>query len=260
MISGMVSSGWPEERIWVSDLSADVRASYYEKHPGVNCTADSVEAIRTADVVLLAVKPQILKTVVESCKDAILDKDPLVISVAAGIRMDDIVNWLDGGASVARVMPNTPCQVREGAAAICANDRVTDTQRRLAETIMASVCGCTVWVEGDAQMDIVTAISGSGPAYFFLLIESMIEAGVKLGLPREITQRLAVQTAYGAAKTVRDTHEDPKGLRLKVTSKGGTTEKAINTFEDQGLRRIVGNALEGARTRSQELAEKFGSS
>jgi pyrroline-5-carboxylate reductase len=181
----------------------------------------------------------------------------LVISVAAGIRIDDIDRWLGGGNAVVRTMPNTPALVKSGATALYGNKRVSGKQRELAESIMRAV-GLTLWLDEESQMDAVTALSGSGPAYFFLIIELLQQSGIKLGLSADNARLLALQTAFGAAKMALESPDDSTKLRERVTSPGGTTERAINILEDGNIRELFERALSGACERAGELADQLG--
>jgi pyrroline-5-carboxylate reductase len=181
---------------------------------------------------------------------------PLVISIAAGIRSSDLTRWL-GGLAVVRAMPNRPALQNCGVTGLYAAPTVTSTARSLAAEILGAV-GVAVWVEEEAQMDAVTAVSGSGPAYFFLLIEMLEAAGTSLGLPQAVSRRLALETAYGSGCMARDAVDSPAELRQQVTSKGGTTEAALRHLESHGVRVIFNQAIAAAAHRSQELADQLG--
>jgi pyrroline-5-carboxylate reductase len=184
-------------------------------------------------------------------------QQPLVISIAAGIPAATLGNWLGKSIAIVRTMPNTPAMVQSGATALYANANVSEDQRSTAESILRAV-GIAIWVEDEAQMDAVTALSGSGPAYFFLFMEALQAAGQELGLPESTAQLLALQTAFGAAKMALESNEDAATLRRQVTSPGGTTEYAIRTFQEGGLEALVSKALLAAADRSRELAAEFG--
>ena len=181
-----------------------------------------------------------------------------MISIAAGIREATLRDWLGAGAAIVRTMPNTPAMVQSGATALYANPAVTDEQRSIAESILRAV-GIAIWVDDESLMDAVTALSGSGPAYFFLFMEALQTAGCELGLPPETARLLTLQTAFGAAKMALESTEDAATLRQRVTSPGGTTERAIAVLQDGGFEALVGKALQAAATRSRELADEFGS-
>ncbi len=256
LLGGLISDNCPPTNIWVAEPNEQRREALVSRY-GINTTADNNELLAAADVVVLAVKPQVLRDVCLGIAESQQQHQPLVLSVAAGIRVADIDRWLGGNCAIVRTMPNTPALVQSGATALFANERVTDVQRELAEGIMRAV-GLTLWLEQEALMDAVTALSGSGPAYIFLVIELMQQAGVKLGLPQESARLLAVQTAFGAAKMALESPDDSTTLRARVTSPGGTTERAIAIFEEGGIRELFEKALEGARDRAVELAVQLG--
>ncbi len=256
LIGGLISDGCPAGNIWVAEPDA-VRRETLGNRYGVNTTADNRELVAAVDVVVLAVKPQVLGEVCLGIAEEQQDDKPLFLSVAAGIRIADIDRWLGGNCAIVRTMPNTPSLVQSGATALFANNRVSAEQRELAEGVMRAV-GLTLWLEQESQMDAVTALSGSGPAYIFLVIELMSQAGTKLGLSEESARLLAVQTAFGAAKMALESPDESTTLRARVTSPGGTTERAIDILEEGGIRELFNKALEGARDRSIELAVQLG--
>jgi pyrroline-5-carboxylate reductase len=256
LLGGLISDGFAAENIWVTEPDAGRReelAARYDIHTG----ADNAELVNAVDVVVLAVKPQMLHDVCQNIAAAVQGSKPLVVSVAAGIRAADIDRWLGGDNAIVRTMPNTPALVKSGATALYANNRVSDDQHELAEAIMRAV-GLTLWVEDEAQMDAVTAVSGSGPAYFFLLIELLQQGGIKLGLPEKSARLLALQTAFGAAKMALESADDCAELRARVTSPGGTTERAISILQDGDIAELMEKALTGARDRATELADQLG--
>jgi pyrroline-5-carboxylate reductase len=214
-------------------------------------------AAARAGIIVLAVKPQVMQDVAGELAATVAAHRPLVISIAAGVRESTLRAWLGDGTAIVRTMPNTPALVQSGATALYANPAVSEEQRSHAESIMRAV-GLALWVEGEEQLDAVTALSGSGPAYFFLLMEAMQAAGSKLGLPADTARLLALQTAFGAAKMALESPEDPATLRRRVTSPGGTTERAISVFQEHGFEDLVERAMEAAAGRSRELAEEIG--
>lgn len=256
LLGGLISDNCPPGNIWVAEPDAGRREALASRY-GINATADNRELVARADVVVLAVKPQVLREVCLDIAEAQQAHQPLILSIAAGIRVADIDRWLGGNCAIVRTMPNTPALVQSGATALFANDRVTSAQRELAEGIMRAV-GLTLWLDQESLMDAVTALSGSGPAYLFLVIELMQQAGVKLGLPEESARLLAVQTAFGAAKMALESPDQSTTLRARVTSPGGTTERAIAILEEGGIRALFDKALAGARDRAVELAEQLG--
>lgn len=256
LLGGLISDNCPPGNIWVAEPDAARREELASRF-GVNTTADNGELVAAVDVVVLAVKPQVLNKVCRGIADAIQAHQPLVLSVAAGIRIGDIDRWLGGNCAIVRTMPNTPALVQSGATALFANERVSAERRELAESIMRAV-GLTLWLAQESQMDAVTALSGSGPAYFFLIIELLQQTGAKLGLPEESARLLAMQTAFGAAKMALESPDESTTLRARVTSPGGTTERAIGILEQGGIRELFEKALSGARERAGELADELG--
>ena len=209
-----------------------------------------------ADIVVLAVKPQVLAAVAQDLAPVVQEQQPLVISVAAGIRIEHLQHWLGPDCAIVRTMPNTPAMLQAGATGLFASDRVSEEQRSLAESLMRAV-GITVWVQHEGLIDAVTALSGSGPAYFFLIMEQMIRSARTLGLGEEEATLLTLQTALGAARMALESDDSPATLRARVTSPGGTTEQAIRVFEQEGLEQIVKQAMTAARDRSIELSSQL---
>lgn len=257
LIGGLVADGWPEDALWAVDPNPGQREVLAAQWPGLHLGEDGAEAIAHADVVVLAVKPQVLGEVCRALAGAVQARRPLIVSIAAGVRSADIERWLGGQLAVVRCMPNTPALVGCGATGLAANERVSPTQRAVAESILRAV-GLTVWLDDESALDAVTALSGSGPAYLFLVMEALEDAGVQLGLPRETARLLALQTAFGAAKLALESDEDAATLRARVTSRGGTTERALQVLETGGLRELMAQALTAARDRSRELADQLG--
>ncbi|HRJ51808.1 MAG TPA: pyrroline-5-carboxylate reductase [Candidatus Thiothrix moscowensis] len=221
--------------------------------PDVLATTDNQQAMLDADVVVLAVKPQVMCEVAESLRDIAQRGRPLFVSIAAGIREEALNRWLGGNLPIVRCMPNTPALVQAGATGLFANEHTSEEQRSLAESILRAV-GITLWFEEESKLDAVTAISGSGPAYFFLVMEAMQAAAEKLGLKAEDAHLLIVQTALGAARLALESNDPPAELRRKVTSKGGTTAAALQVLNDGGLVELFDQALKAAENRSRELA------
>lgn len=256
LIGGLTGDNFPAKQLWVSDPSAEHTSALADRF-NVNTTPDNTDLAANVDVIVLAVKPQVLRAVCEEIAESVQKHRPLVISIAAGVRITDICRWLGGTVALIRTMPNTPSLVKCGATALFANQQVNGTQRELAEGIMRAV-GLTLWVEDESLLDTVTAISGSGPAYFFLVMEMLENSGTELGLPRETARLLALQTAFGAAKLALESPDDSATLRAKVTSPGGTTERAIAIMEERGIRNLFEEAVSGAKTRATELADILG--
>ena len=254
LLSGLIASGHSPQHLWVSDINPETLATL-AKNLNVNTSASNEELINAVDVVVLAVKPQALSSVAKSAAILIRQKKSLVVSIAAGISQHSLSQWLGADTAIVRCMPNTPALVLTGATALYANVQVTPEQRNLAENIMRAV-GIALWVNEESELDAVTAVSGSGPAYYFLLMEAMEKAALELGL-NEVTARLLVQqTALGAAKIGLESSESPEQLRKRVTSPGGTTQKAIETFEQGGFTELVSKALHAARDRSIEMSKE----
>jgi pyrroline-5-carboxylate reductase len=262
LIGGLIGKGARASSITVSEPLEAGRQALVRDF-GVRVTADNAEAVRGAHVVVLAVKPQLMSGVARALAPALRDALPLVISVAAGIRADRLQHWLGAGTPgmgihVVRAMPNRPALIGAGASGLYADGSVPEASRKLAELVLGST-GLVVWVHNEDHMDAVTALSGSGPAYFFRLAELMAEAGVALGLDADVARQLAAQTLAGAGQLVAgERTPDIARMRAEVTSKGGTTEAALNTFAGQGFDRLVAAAMTAAERRSRELAAQFG--
>ncbi len=221
----------------------------------VKSYSDNVEATKGADVVVLAVKPQIMQQVCEPLAEALKTQNPLVISIAAGINLKNLEKWLGGHpTAIVRCMPNTPSLVQSGMTGLYANEQASKEQHNLAESIMRTV-GSILWLDNEDLMDTITAVSGSGPAYFFLVMEAMQDAAQKMGLNAEDARLLVLQTAFGAAKLALESSDDASVLRQRVTSKGGTTEAALKKLIDGGLPSIFEEALVAAAMRSKELSK-----
>ena len=256
LIGGLTQAGVPAARITVSDPLAATREAL-ARDLGVNVTADNATAVAGATVVVLAVKPQQMAPVAKSLAPALAHR-PLVISVAAGIRAADLSRWLGPAVPVVRSMPNRPALIGVGASGLFADAGVGSAHRQLAERVLAST-GICIWVKTEADLDTVTALSGSGPAYFFRLAELMAEAAVAQGLDADTARRLAAQTLAGAGQLVSAERDaDLARMRAEVTSKGGTTEAALNVFAERDLPGTVAAAQAAAAHRSRELAEQFG--
>lgn len=258
LIGGLIAQGHPADSISVSDPNESQR-SELEQQFGIKTFSDGEPAIEGADIVVLAVKPQVMKAVASSVAAAAKKsvKQPLFVSIAAGINLYSLQAWLGAEQAIVRCMPNTPSLIQLGASGLFANQHTSIVQKNLAETVLKAA-GIVQWVQSEAEIDAVTAVSGSGPAYYFLLMEAMIDAGVDLGLSRETASELTIQTAIGASQMAKESDVDVAELRKRVTSPGGTTEQAINTFEGAHLRDIVKAAMTSATRRSSELAELLG--
>ncbi|MGB9191532.1 pyrroline-5-carboxylate reductase [Acinetobacter haemolyticus] len=254
LIGGLISRGLPPTRITVSDPVEKVRLLLTEKD--VHVTDDNIAAIRDADIVLFAVKPQVLASVLKPLKG--LFEGKLVMSIVAGAEIATIANLLETNRIV-RVMPNTPALVQTGAHGLYATEAVNAQDRELASQVLAAT-GLTIWVNSEAQIDAVTAVSGSGPAYFFYMMESMIRAGKNLGLDEKVATALTLQTALGAAQMAITSSNTPAELRKNVTSPNGTTQAALEIFDRAQISQNIQAALAAAQKRSQELAQELSES
>ncbi len=254
LIGGLRAKGLDASQIRASDPGVETRTKVAAEH-GIEVFADNADAIQDADVVVLAVKPQAMKAVCEAIRPS-LKPHQLVVSIAAGITCASMNNWL-GAQPIVRCMPNTPALLRQGVSGLYATAEVNAEQRQQAQELLSAV-GIALWLNEEQQLDAVTAVSGSGPAYFFLLIEAMTAAGVKLGLPADIAAQLTLQTALGAAHMAVASDVDAAELRRRVTSPAGTTEAAIKSFQAGGFEALVETALGAAAHRSAEMAEQLG--
>ncbi len=257
LIGGWVARGAPASTIAVADPIASQREWLAAAHPRVRLHADSEAAARDAEVWVLAVKPQLLRGAVQVLAPLAARQRPLVLSIAAGIRAADIRRWLGGETEVVRAMPNRPALVGAGVSALYAEPAIGGGARALATRLVEAV-GSVVWVDAEGDLDAVTAVSGSGPAYYFLLMEMLEAAALAEGLAPAVARRLAIDTAVGAAALAQNSADDPPTLRAQVTSKGGTTAAAVAVLEDAGVRAIFARAVAAAARRSRELAEEFG--
>ena len=253
LIGGLISSGVKSNQLFAAELNEDSRNALTADF-SITTFSENQKLLDECDVVVFAVKPQVLKTVATSLKA----KDAaLYLTIAAGIPSESLNGWLGSNKAVVRAMPNTPSLVLSGASGLFANTHVSEEQKDTAESILRAV-GVTVWVEDEAQLDAVTALSGSGPAYFFMVLEAMEKAGEALGLSADTARLLAIQTGFGATKLALEVEEDPAILRKQVTSPGGTTEQAIKTFEELGLVEMFNKAMTAARDRAEVLAKELG--
>ena len=256
LIGGLLGSGVSASKIIVGEPGAD-RRNWLTNEFDVAATDNNANVIEQSDVIVLAVKPQQLKNVLQPLATSLQASPPLLISIAAGVRETDIQTWAGGNLSIVRVMPNTPALVGAGAAGLYANGLTDESQKALAQAIMQAV-GVAVWVSKESELDLVTAISGSGPAYFFLLMEAMESAAIEQGMDEKQARLLTLETALGAAKLALLSEDSPATLRRNVTSPGGTTEAAIKTMRDGHVPETVARALQAAAERSRELAEELG--
>jgi pyrroline-5-carboxylate reductase len=257
LIGGLLEHGWAADAIRVADPIAAARDSLRSRYPGIGIFAGNLEAATGASTWVLAVKPQQMREVSIELAPLAQASRPLVISIAAGIRRSDLVRWLGPGVAVVRGMPNRPALLGCGISALCAGGDVEAAGRLRAATILGAV-GERVWVEDESLMDAVTAVSGSGPAYVFLLVEMLESAALAEGFDAGTARRLAIETVYGAARMAREGPEEPAVLREQVTSKGGTTAAALAVLEEAGIRAAFARAIRAGTERSRQLAEESG--
>ena len=253
LIGGLITNGTDASSITACDTNPDA-LQHMQQQYGINTSTDNLTACESADIVILAVKPQVMQVVCEALASLSAARDVLFISIAAGVPSLAIDQWLQGNRAIVRCMPNTPALLQLGATGLFANPKVSESQRQTASDILEAV-GVSIWVDTEDQLDAVTAVSGSGPAYFFYFIELLQAAGVRLGLSDDDAATLARQTALGAASM--SIGQDVAQLRANVTSKKGTTEQAILSFQNNGLERLVNEATAAARDRAVELAAEM---
>src|SRR3990167_7567265 len=255
LIGGLCQNGYPADLIWASDISAQ-KLQYLNETYRIHTVSDNTAAVSSADVVIFAVKPQIFKAVAMDIRDVIFKKRPLIISIAAGIRTAYIRRLLGDDIALVRAMPNMPACIGCGATAFYAIETVSVDERNLAESILRAL-GMVVALPDETALDAVTALSGSGPAYFFHMMASLENAAIALGLSSDVAHLLTIQTALGAARLALESNHSLDELRASVMSKGGTTEAAINVLEEEQISVIYKKAMLAARTRSQHLAEQL---
>lgn len=253
LIGGLLEKGYPTTAITVCEPVPGAREQLSRKF-GIHTTDDNLAATKTAQVIVLAVKPQVMQGVARRLRPA-LAHNPLVISIAAGIPVETLQNWLGPQVPIVRCMPNTPALVQTGASGLYATDLVSAAQRQLADDILSAV-GCVCWLQNEDEVDVVTALSGSGPAYFFLVMEAMERSGVRLGLSPQVARQLTLQTALGSARMAIESDVDSAELRRRVTSPGGTTERAIACLQEGGLEELFADAITTAYQRAQEMAQE----
>ena len=256
LIGGLLSTGRQPAQLYVSEPDVDKRR-YFVDQFGVHADDDNQGVVAVCDLVVLAVKPQLLQQVLLPLRSHLQDRRPLLLSIAAGIREPDIQRWCGGEIAIVRAMPNTPALVGSGATGLYANSIVNREQRDVAESLMRAV-GVTVWLEQESLLDPVTALSGSGPAYFMLFMEALEDAARDSGLDAKTARLLTLETCVGAAKLALESGEELSLLRRRVTSPGGTTERAVAVMEQARLREIVAEAFNAASTRADELGTLLG--
>ena len=252
---GLIASGVPANRIIVAEPQKKQREYLAEQLDGITIEENNSVAAAAVDCLVLATKPQVLADVCHELAAVVQENKPLIVSIAAGVRASDIDTWLGGDLPVVRVMPNQPALLRQGVSGLYANSRSSSADRESASNIMSAV-GEVVWVDNESDIDAVTAISGSGPAYFFLLIDMLIKTATDMGLDASAARKLAVETAAGAAALATHTSDDMGDLIARVRSPGGTTAAALDRLEEQDVRAIFSTALIAARNRAFELANE----
>ena len=255
LIKGLLNNGFDANQINISDPNEELLLNR-ESELKVTTYSDNTSLLSNSDIIFFAVKPQVLSSVCLELKGVVKSKH-LFVSIVAGIRSSDINRWLGGNFALIRTMPNTPALFQSGVTGLFANKVVDNEQKTLVDSILSSVGEC-FWVNEEKLIDAITAISGSGPAYFFLLMESMKQAGMALGLDEETANSLSIQTAYGASLMANKTGKDSRTLRTEVTSPNGTTQSAIESFQDQNFEGIVANATRAAYDRARELSNELG--
>jgi pyrroline-5-carboxylate reductase len=256
IIGGMLANGFSAQQIRVSDPGEQARANVQETY-GIAASSDNHAAVDGADIVILAVKPQVMGPVVSDLAPS-LNPTSAVVSIAAGIQIADLQNWLGDKQAIVRAMPNTPAMVQTGATGLFANALINSQQKEAIQAIFNAV-GIACWVDSEALIDAVTAVSGSGPAYFFLVMEVMQKVARELGLAEQTAEQLTIQTALGAAKMASTGNLNTSQLRQQVTSPGGTTHAAIETFRAGGIEESFRQAMQAALNRAEEMSKEFSS-
>lgn len=254
LIGGLIANGYPADKIIATNPNQEKLKVIGQKF-AIRTTRDNKGAVAQAEVVILCVKPHVIKQVTQEVEPLFKEKQMLLISIAAGVRLENLQRWIGEAQPIVRCMPNIAALVAAGVTGLIANSQVSQEQKELAESILRAV-GITIWLENENQMDVVTALSGSGPAYFFLFMASLEEEAIRLGLSPQAAHLCTLQTALGAAKIAMESVEDLTELRRQVTSPGGTTERAIHVLDEGHFSKIVANALKAATERAQELQAK----
>lgn len=255
LINGLITDEYPASHIWASDPNPE-HLTFLNHQFHIHTSKENTDIVSHADIVILAVKPQVMKDVVQPLSTLLQKRKPLIISIAAGITETALNEWLGSELAIVRCMPNVAAFVGSAATGMFANSHVTPLQRDLAETILRSV-GITLWVKDETLIDTIAALSGSGPAYFFTVMESLEKTAIKLGLTEEDAHLLTLQTALGAARLAMSTNETTQELRKRVTSKGGITEQALAVLETHRTADAFSKALEAAHARSIELSTQL---
>ena len=255
IIGGLIQNGWPAENIIGTGRTPE-KLEKLQARFGIQVTTDNHQAVKHSDVVMLGVKPQGMQDLLADLSPSLNPQKHLLISLAAGITLSSLEQWSGDGFAVVRSMPNTPCLLQSGVTGLIANHRVTAWQKTLTDQIF-SATGIVEWVATEAMIDSIIAVSGSGPAYYFLFMEAMKQTGIKLGFDAATAERLTIQTALGAARMAQEENVDIAELRRRVTSPNGTTEQAIKTFQQGNLQGLVDKSMKAAVKRAQEMAKKL---
>ncbi len=253
LVGGMIANGFSPDSLMLTDINQE-QLQQIKTQFGVRIADSNHEIIQACEIVVLAVKPQVMQTVISEVAAELKQKKPLLISIAAGITIGSFTKWIGEELAIVRCMPNTPALLKLGASALFANAKVNEKQKQDAQNILQAV-GIIEWLENETQIDAVTALSGSGPAYYFLMMEAMITAGKALGLNEDSAKALTIQTALGAASMAQQSDVDIDELRRRVTSPKGTTEAAINNFMENNFKDIITSAMKAAQQRSIELSQ-----
>ena len=255
VIGGLVASGYPAERIVATGRNQQ-KLDEFAARTGVLVSTDNAAEVAECDVLVLSVKPQMMKALCEALAPIVSERAPLVITLAAGIPLAAYQRWLGAGVPIVRAMPNTPALVGTGVTGLYAGEGVSEPQKQIA-TAMAEAVGIALWVEDESGIDQVIAVSGSGPAYYFQFMESMIDAAEKAGMDRADAERLTLQTALGAAKLAVASDVDVAQLKRNVMSPNGTTERAVKRFQEGGLPQLVEQAMQDCAARAAEMAREL---
>lgn len=255
LIKGLLSDGFEAKNINVSDANPELLEKR-SSELGVTAQPDNVSLLTNSDIVVFAVKPQVLSVVCHELKNK-ASTDQLFVSIVAGIKSKDINRWLGGDFALVRTMPNTPALFQSGVTGLYANELVNDLQKKSVNLLLSAVGEC-FWVNEENLLDAITAISGSGPAYFFLMMQSMKQAAMALGLDEDTADALSIKTSLGASIMATNSGKDSRTLRAEVTSPNGTTQSAIETFQDQNFEGIVAAATRAAYDRARELSQELG--
>ena len=255
LIMGLIATDYPADKLIVSNPTSK-KLQLLHKKLGVHITQNNVEAAENADIIIFAVKPHTMPAVCRELKNSIEKNTPLLISVASGVTTQQIESWLNSRPAVVHAIPNTPLTVRAGATGLFANTHTTEAQREQAEMLFRSA-GVAVWVDEEDHIELVLAVSGSGPAYYFLFMEAMQEAAQAMGLSHDMARLLTSQTVLGAARMAMETDQDVMQLRQSITSPNGTTAAAIRVFETGNIRKVMADAMQAAYNRSKEMSAEI---